>query len=208
MGDLALLGEVGGLAGAHHDPAGSTMALVRGAQVSERRFSWLMTYSNVDPGAIEVLLDMLGYLHHRVAAIRSVALATGPELTQGRSQRLPGARLPLPFGFEDDREGEDVRSPAIELRLFGRHPDTMLERFEDAFGRWFSVASAGGFASEALAPEQCRIYLGDEPVYAGNRLILFLDGFAMDTEAAMASLLDVWQWGHAHLAAIELVEIS
>lgn len=101
----------------------------------------------------------------------------------------PGLHLPLPFGFEDDREGEDVRSPAIELRPFDRNGD--LERIEGAFGRWFSVASVGGFASEALPAEQCRIYLGDDPVYADGRLVLFLDGFAMDTEEAMTSLLDV-----------------
>lgn len=203
---LADLGGVGGLAGDRFPPRESALNLLNSGQAGETSLYWSLRYKDVDRRAINVLTNILHFAHVRISPVRQVWIAAPRDLLGGRNtEELPPVFKPLPFAFSDLRE-EPEPTFTIEVVFPQEHPEEVLRSVEDAFGKWFTAASNGAFASPNYSPDLCKVYLGDEPVYDNDKLILYVEDMVMSHEEALASLLNVFQWVHAHIAKIAEIQ--
>jgi|SRR5271157_385751 len=203
---LADLGGVGGVAGDRFPPASSSLNLLQNAQISDRKLQWSLRHKNVDPRVVNVLANVLHFAHVKICPIGQAWVEASPDLFTGRdTNELPPMFLPPPFAFVDLRE-EPEPTFTIEVIFHEEHPEDILRHVETAFGKWFTAAGGGAFLSQTYTPDVCKIYLGADPVYAGDRLVLYLEDMIVSEAEALASLLNVFQWAHAHVAPIKEVQ--
>ncbi len=199
---LADLGAAGGVAGDRFKPADSSLTLIRSAQLSDHNLQWSLEYKNVDPRFLNVLANLLHSAHVKICPLVRARIEIPPELSTGRdTDELPPMFVPPPFRIADLRE-EPEPTFAIEIRFVEEHPEETLAEVETAFGRWFTAAGSGAFLSRTYTPDVCKIYLGADPAYAGDRLVLYIEDMIVSEEDALASLANVLQWAHVHVAPI------